>query len=596
MFEWVNTEILVSSIEMNSGVKFQQEHRPDVWITKTSESVTAFFDKCGHMGAALACSNSTFVCPMHGWTYNLDGSNKIQNSPGLISVNVRINISGFVEIELPVIKPITTEETHGGPKPLIKVHSHACLELQYAGRSLLFDPWLVSPAYFGSWHLFPNARIIPEELKPDAIVITHPHPDHFHPETLDHFSRDTPIFFPSFSSKFIDKLLLEMGFTNFHPVLFGEEQILEPGLSFTFLQPQSFWEDSSVFVKAGSWTWLNQNDAGSVLDDSLLPRSLNLLSTSFDQGASGYPLTWFNLREERKPKLMQLAKSNMLKLLPARANQVNAEYFLPFAGHWRLGLQQHQQYAEMIPHTHLREVTQAFKVAGVQSTVLEVLPGESFSFESEIHSKNHVTRDIYEADFVPDKIEFDQTNHLAYDIEGFQSYLEDLTTNSWAQRCEPVHFQVEVEEIGQKHSVFFGDTNAEELVQIKVTIPLFIASKLLSGETNWDHIAIGYWGKWSRTPDIYPPNFMRLLQVGNVPLYFEPSDKNEDAILHSSVSDLVSASPELISGILSRAGMPCISCSRSNSETLEQAMAIHRINDDWKVRTLREISAVLANV
>lgn len=598
MYEWVNTKIQISEIQNNSGIRFPESGSQAVWITKTEGSIKAFLDKCGHMGASISCSNGKFVCPMHGWTYHLDGSNTVPNSPGLFQIQVREDENGFVEVELPQAQQPTFEDEDGYPLPEIKVHSHACLELQYKNHSILFDPWLVSPAYFGSWHLFPKARVSPNELRPDVIVITHPHPDHFHPETLEQFPRDIPIFFPNFSSKFIDTKLLEMGFTNVHAVLFGEEQLVTKGLTFTFLQPQSFWEDSSVFVRAGSWTWLNQNDAGSILDDSLLPNRINLLSTSFDQGASGFPLTWFNLREERKPKLMQLAKSNMLKLLPARARQVNAEHFLPFAGHWRLGLQQHQTYAEMIPHTHLTEVTEAFNIAGVSTKVLELLPGESYSFETAITLNNVAARNEYELGFTSDVHYESDKEHVpdSYNYESFEKYLEELSYNAWAQRCEPVLFRVEIQETGDIFSVDFGEKNDKEQIQIDVEIPRFMASKLIEGDTNWDHLAIGYWGKWSRIPDIYPPNFMRLLQVGNIQLFNEPAYKSGEVILDSSVSDLINLSPDLVSGILSRAGMPCISCSRSNSETLDEAMKIHRISEDWKERTVREISAILGNV
>jgi hypothetical protein len=55
------------------------------------------------------------------------------------------------------------------------------------------------------------------------------------------------------------------------------------------------WEDSAVLVKvlddSTDFVWLNQVDAGAPYDIENLDR-IDLLSSAFDQGASGYPLTW----------------------------------------------------------------------------------------------------------------------------------------------------------------------------------------------------------------------------------------------------------------------------------------------------------------
>ncbi len=66
----------------------------------------------------------------------------------------------------------------------IQLHSHACLEVSYEGFTLLTDPWLDGPAFLGAWAPYPPPDASGADLRPDAILITHEHSDHFHEPTL----------------------------------------------------------------------------------------------------------------------------------------------------------------------------------------------------------------------------------------------------------------------------------------------------------------------------------------------------------------------------------------------------------------------------
>ena len=593
---WIDTNLSATSFDQKSELLFELNKSSSFWIVKSEEGVKCFANKCGHMGAKLGCSNGAFVCPVHNWKYDLHGRNFIEGSPGLAEVPIRINDFGGIEIGIKNYRKASESKPREliGNSPQLYVHSHACIELKYEGKSLLTDPWLVSPAYFGSWHLFPRPSVTPETLHPDAIIITHPHPDHFHPETMARFNRELPIFFPKFHSRFIDRTLDRLGFLNLKPTLFGEDVEISDNFKFKFLQPQSFWEDSSVLVTAGDWTWLNQNDAGSILDDSQVPLEIDLLSTSFDQGASGYPLTWENINTELKPKLMELSKTRMLRLLPARADQVSARYFLPFAGHWRLGLSEHKHYSEMIPHTKLAEVTQAFSNFGTTCEVLELLPGDNYDFRSNRLEVNPESHREY-LDGFSNTVERVTASELEFDFEKFRASVEDLASNSEALRCESVLFQVLIDDYPNNFEVQFGSQTPNP-ISIKVSIPKFIACLLAEGLTNWDHVAIGYWGKWGRDPDIYPPNFMRLMQIGYQSEFRAlRSTFDDQEILRISIADLIEHDPNLVSAVLSRAGMPCDACSRVNSESLEDAFNLHSINLDWQKRVLAELKPLTSH-
>lgn len=132
-------------------------------------------------------------------------------------------------------------------------------------------------------------------------------------------------------------------------------------------------------------------------------------------------------------------------------------------------------------------------------------------------------------------------------------------------------------------------------MKISVKIPNFILELFSKGEANWDHIAIGYWGEWSRDPDIYPANFMRLLQSG-----FEPPTQTKNEVipmdlsrfLKMSIADILEKNPKQGIKFLSRLGLPCASCIKTNSESLGQALEIHDIDINANLWVIREMVGV----
>ena len=64
-------------------------------------------------------------------------------------------------------------------------------------------------------------------------------------------------------------------------------------------------------------------------------------------------------------------------------------------------------------------------------------------------------------------------------------------------------------------------------------------------------------------------------------------------VLSLSVGYLVEKNPVEIPKILTRLGLPCVSCIRLNSETLLQAMDIHNVDIDSNKILLKEITAFL---
>jgi CMP-N-acetylneuraminate monooxygenase len=589
------------SINPESLSETAMEFRIDgvkIWICKLSDGVNVFFDECAHMGGELLNNGKSLVCPQHGWTYDFNGNNLNRNSPGLRKAKVLSFDDCKIEVLLPVKEILPTKSSLSSPLE-VKVHSHATLELSYRHTSILFDPWLEGSAYYGAWDLYPKPLVSAEDIVVNAIVITHPHPDHFHLQTLKKFDKSIPVFYPEFPSQIIEKGLDELGFINQMPVFWGETFRVGDYVNMQFLRPRSMWEDSATLTwvedSGKVFTWLSLVDAGSVIDEFALP-DLDLLTSAFDQGASGYPLTWTHLSESRRVKLLEAQKESRMQLLPLRARKLKSKYFLPFAGHWRLGQEVHKKYAELIPHTSFQELSEKFAISAPDTEFLGLYPGESFEFLTKTVEKaqeNETER--LEINFSP-SVEFSafQTDDLFEVLGDFRMLMSKLILLCDAFGSENVKFEVSTNENSYSETFAFCSSNSTGLqeITINVRVPEQILILLAKGKANWDHVAIGYWGEWSRCPDIYPANFMRLLQAGNtsIPINDMPP-LDIDYLLQKSVGEIIEGDEVFAPKLLGRLGLPCITCIRSNSETLLQALNIHNVDLESNIWLLRELAA-----
>jgi len=567
------------------------------WICNYEGSSYILYDECSHMSGALKATSSNLVCTLHGWTYNFDGSNQNTIGPSLQSLKILKESEEDFEVLLPV------KELQKPKVPLIhslqiQVHSHATLEISYREKSVLFDPWLNGPAYYGSWRLHPEPNVSTENLQVSGIVITHPHPDHFHLPTLEMIDRETPIYFPKFPSGIIERGLKELQFKNQNPMLWNENFSVGNYINMKFLRPRSLWEDAGVLTliddEGVCFSWLNLVDAGSVIDQSLLG-NLDLLTSAFDQGASGYPLTWSHLSEQRKLKILEAQKQNKLHMLVRKSNQLKARYFMPFAGHWRLALPEHQKFAEMIPHTTFQELKDIFKKESVFTEFLGIYPGEKFDFFlGNVTSPETKSKEVSAGNFTRGEV-----RNLNQETLGlFVSQMEKLQSRGEAFGVEKVNFTVKSTDGSLKESFTFESSLSVESfpIDIEVSVPSDILRLFAEGKANWDHIAIGYWGEWSRNPDVYPTNFMRLLQSGNNHIEHsvgEITEQQISSILKRPIGDLLEKNAEQTSFYLTRLGLPCISCNRSNLESLEQALTLHNVDLDSNMWILRELASAI---
>jgi UDP-MurNAc hydroxylase len=139
--------------------------------------------------------------------------------------------------------------------------SHASALVRSAESTMIMDPWLIGSCYWRSWWNYPPIeRSSIDQLKVDAIYITHVHWDHWHGPSLKKlFSKDTLIITHDEPNKRSVNDLKAIGFKNIKLLKHGET--FEFGdIKITPYQFGLFLNDSALVVETPEMKLLNAND------------------------------------------------------------------------------------------------------------------------------------------------------------------------------------------------------------------------------------------------------------------------------------------------------------------------------------------------
>lgn len=224
--------------------------------------------------------------------------------------------------------------------------SHACIKISGEFGSLITDPWILNePIYtFTTWK-FPAAIIPPNEVVKnlDYLYISHPHEDHLHVPSLDHFPRDIQVllpeyaYYPSLRSQMVELTLRELGFYNIKKLQPWETILLGNNTPFTLIPACKTkywdWENSGFVLEHHDCKILNMNDCPS--DEELyaeVNKRFGEIDLGFVQysGVSMFPGCYRMPKEEMreasaKRKHSWWQQKNMIELLKVKR-------IAPFAG------------------------------------------------------------------------------------------------------------------------------------------------------------------------------------------------------------------------------------------------------------------------
>lgn len=570
------------------------------WIVSSGGQIVAVLrDKCAHMGSRLQLTGQGFVCPTHRWKFNLDGTNIVSTNGDVAALAYQVADDRLI-VTLPSLVNILADDgsvLNGDER--LDLLAHASFLLHSGDTRLLFDPWLIGDTYWGSWRHWPRSVATQEVMSTVShIVVSHPHPDHFHLPTFERLPRDAHVFFPPFLSQIIPRELEKLGFRELHEIGWEQSVTVDDGIAFAFLRPTSLWEDSAVLVRVRDWLWLNQNDAGAPFRDDLVPRTVDLLSSAFDVGATDYPQMW-GVEEAKQASLLRASSQQILRTLDERCRTTGAGFFAPFASWWRHALPEHQEMAADLPHNSLDDVESAIRDSGTK--LLRTEPGTSIHLKSMTLTSGEESRLDTAREFREDTVKRCGSREDAVLSAKLRDRLLSLANSPLASTVERVDFRVRVDGLESEAFAKFGGASDDECIQLTAQISRETAERLLSDDltVTWDHLSVGWWVRWSRSPDVYPARFMRLLQLGVVE---NPAasmsglgETRRSVVLDTSLAELIEAGPAVVPRILERAGLPCVSCAAVPRETLRDALSLHGVGERERDSLLLDLEALISD-
>lgn len=259
---------------------------------------------------------------------------------------------------------------------------HAALLVEIDGVRLLMDPWLTDPTYHGTWWHYPPLRLRVQDLpRIDYLYISHEHPDHFDPPTLQHLDKTIPVVIASFRRKRFRERIAQVGFRDIIELDFGRDFSCADGaFTIRLVPPDRPWDDSAILVRHNGSTLFNVNDCH--LDDTTLSElgkahPIDIAFLTFT-GASQYP-GCFDFPIQSKLERWRQSKASHLEEFVSWARLLNTRRAVPAAGNFAL-LAPDQLFMNTPEYVNTpAEAVEALRRAAPHIEGLQMNPGDSWS-------------------------------------------------------------------------------------------------------------------------------------------------------------------------------------------------------------------------
>ena len=622
--------IQVLNLKKEKGLTFPKNvfiNGESYFVIKNKKKYFLASRVCPHMGGSIEFNKkeNSFLCPIHNWKFDKSSgicTNSSQDME-LISLNIDDNILSVDKSKIKsrrIIKNNTTLTTQKIKKSInLKLISHATLNISLKKLNILIDPWIDGSAMLGAWRQYPTTGIKAKDIRPYAIIITHEHSDHFHIPTLTQFNKRTPIIIPNFPNGRMQRLLLELGFTNVKAVNFEQDINIHEKIKIKFFKPVSVFNDSISLINIDGYKLLNLNDAGLNPKIAEQVKPVDVVSCIFSTGASGYPFTWQHLNEKEKKEIMKKACEGKIRLLMEATKLYEANYIIPFASHFRLWQPEHEHYLKSVITNSIDDILKGFKKNNMEDKLIDLIPGDTWNVENNeiirqwdnrdlIYNQKNILKSVKE-DFYKNGQELKISDHwqtlekevTEKELKNYFLYLndspdiklcEDISVNlkCWSKNWVNLKFEFNFEilsgilKITKKNDSITVDT------KYNLEITENILEPIINGNLSWDEARVGYWIKWWRNTSKVNTGFLRLLQgpynqKENEKLSLSSGSISEDM----SISGIIEIFGEKAEKIFEKYGMYCTGCDLSPWEDVLSGAKKHGIKKDKIDLLLSEI-------
>lgn len=302
---------------------------------KSGENIKIYDRVCDHNGGRLSLRDGRASCPLHGWKLDLSSGVYVNArcvKKPILEVNEYELDSPLINVPLEKSR-LAVQDWISHKSTEIRFINHACLLIKIGDITFATDPWIYGSAFCNGWWL---AKSSPSDAfealnKCDFIYISHNHPDHLHPESLNEVRKDMPILTANFPSGSTKDYLHKLGFMNVYAMDFVSSLIdFESEIRLTVLKSGDFRDDSGLFIQHGKFKCLLTVDSN-FLNFGKLP-NVDLLCSSFAGGASGFPLCFENYSEEDKKVVVTRNRGAIKATNISTIKFCQPRFFMPYAG------------------------------------------------------------------------------------------------------------------------------------------------------------------------------------------------------------------------------------------------------------------------
>uniref|UniRef100_A0A670IC76 Cytidine monophosphate-N-acetylneuraminic acid hydroxylase n=1 Tax=Podarcis muralis TaxID=64176 RepID=A0A670IC76_PODMU len=323
-------------------------------LYKDKDTLRACKNLCKHQGGLFIkdiedLTQKCVRCTKHNWKLDVSTMKYVNPPDSFCQDELVVETgpdNGLVLVELNPPNPWDTEPRE--PEDLafgevqVTYVTHACMDLKLGDRRMIFDPWLIGPAFARGWWLLhePPGDWLERLCRADLIYISHMHSDHLSYPTLKKLAErrpDVPIYVGK-SERPVFWYLKQSGvkLTNINIVPFGVWQQVDRNLRFMILMDGVHPEmDTCIIVEYKGHKILNTVDCTRP-NGGTLPEKVDFMMSDFAGGASGFPMVYSggNFTEEKKAQFIKIERKKLLNYKAQLVTDLKPKIYCPFAGYF----------------------------------------------------------------------------------------------------------------------------------------------------------------------------------------------------------------------------------------------------------------------